>query len=255
MVQNEPGLGETFRGDDRDRRLRHRVCFLLDVGSLCLFALFLIHLLPLLMESKPLHAEWQGQAVETMEQRGILAFLGFILLHLAVLLNPRKQTLRRRLRQVRHLAMLAVLGYLLLIPLQLASSFTSFSTLQMDRNEKASQVTRLMEVRELINRSKNNQDLNLRLRVSREPGLSAEQKTMDFGELRQELLRENDLRQGLLVPKIKDNSKQLSALALMVSRLAAALGWSVAFAAGAVPWGWRRPLLEGLMRLGKDSPE
>lgn len=252
MVHNEPELQDALRGDDRDRRLRHRICFLLDVGSLCLFTLFLLHLLPILVESKPLQAEWQGWVAERLSQQGLLAFLGFILLHLAVLLNPKKQPLRHRLRLVRHLAVVASIGYLLLIPLQLASSVDAFMAVQIERSNKGAQVTRLMEIRELIVKSKSNQDLHLHLKSLQEPGLSPAQKRMNFADLQRELLSENDTRQQFLAPKLND-SRQFSVLTLMISHVGSTLVWSVAFAAGAVPWGSRRTLLEGLSRRHRDQ--
>lgn len=252
MVPNEPVLQDPFRGDDRDRRLRHRICFLLDVGSLCLFALFLLHLFPLLVESKPMQAAWQGLVVERLGQEGILAFMGFILLHLAVLLNPRKQPLRHRLRLVRHLALLASLGYLLLIPLQLASSFHAFTAVHVERNQKGSQLTQLMEMRELIIKSKSDKDLDRQLKSRQESGLSPVQKTKDFADLQRDLISENDSQQALLAPKSND-SRQLSVLTLMISQVGSALMWAVAFAAGAVPWGSRRTLLESLSRRQRDE--
>ena len=252
MVPNEPDLQDPFRGDDRDRRLRHRICFLLDVGSLCLFALFLVHLLPLLVESQPLQAAWQGRVVELLGQQGALAFMGFILLHLAVLLNPRKQPLRHRLRLVRHLALMACLGYLLLIPLQLASSLDAFTAVNLERNQKGSQLTQLMEMRELIIKSKSNQDLSHQLKSLKQQGLSPAQETKDFADLQRDLISENDSRQALLAPKSND-SKQLSVLTLMISRVGSSLIWAVAFAAGAVPLGSRRTLLERLGRRQQDE--
>jgi UDP-3-O-acyl-N-acetylglucosamine deacetylase len=178
--------------------------------------------------------------------------MGFILLHLAALLNPRKQPLRHRLRLVRHLALLASFGYLLLIPLQLASSFRAFTAVHVERNQKGSQLTQLMEKRELIINSKSNQDLSLHLKSLKESGLSPAQKTKDFANLQRDLISENQSRQALLAPNSYD-SKQLSVLTLMISRVGSALTWAVAFAAGAVPWGSRRTLLERLSRRPRDE--
>jgi hypothetical protein len=252
MVVTPPGQGVAAREEERDRRLRHRVCFLLDCGSLFLFALFLIHLLPILVESKPTQPLWQGQFVEAVEQQGVLAFLGFVLLHLAVLLNPKKQPLRRRLRQVRHWAVVASLGFLLLIPLQLASSLNAFQAVQVKQNDTAAQVTRLMQVRESILKSKSKQELNLRLLAFSEPGLTPLQIEQKLTDLQQELLRANDERQAGLTRLIKEDTSTYSPLTLLISRVATLLAWSGAFGAGAVPWGSKKTLLERVMRRRSD---
>ncbi len=231
MVVNPPGQGDPAREEERDRRLRHRICFLLDCGSLCLFALFLINLLPILVESKPMQPLWQGQFVEGVERQGVLAFLGFVMLHLAVLLNPKKQALRRRLLQVRHLAVIATIGFLLLIPLQFASSLQAFRAVQIKQNDNDAQVTRLMQVRESIVKSKSKQELDLRLQAFSEPGLTPPQQTRDLTALQRELLRENDNRQAWLTNIIKEDTSHYSPLTLMISRVASLLGWSGAFAA------------------------
>jgi hypothetical protein len=192
--------------------------------------------------------EWQGQFVETMERQAILAFLGFVLLHLAALLNPKKQRLRQRLRLVRHLALIATVGFLLLIPLQLSSSLQSFRALQINKGDQAAQVTKLMQIRDSILKATNSRDLNLRLLAFSEPSLTDVQTSKDFKALQRELIVENDDRQFLLTKAIKENSSYNSPLTLLISRVTALLAWAAAFAAGAVPYGSKKSLLERMIR-------
>jgi hypothetical protein len=248
MVPIQPEPENRLDEEERVRRLRQRICFLLDAGSCCLFALFLIQLLPILIESKPTDPDWQGLLVAQFVQQGVLAFLGFVLLHLAVFLNHKKQHLRRRLRNARHLALAASIGFILLIPLQLASSLQALRTVQLKRSDNAAQVTRLMEIRELILKAQSSQDINYRLKSLLEPELPPEQQVMKLSDLQTVLLRENERRQSLLAPLIRDEVGQFSPLALMISRVAAAVAWSAAFAAGAVPFGSKTTLLESLLR-------
>ncbi len=236
-----------MREEERDRRLRHRICFLLDSGAICLFILFLIHLLPVLMESKPTQADWQGKFVETIDQEAILAFIGFVLLHLAVYLNPKKQILRKRLRQFRHLAVIACVGFLLLIPVQLASSLQAFRALQVKQTDNAALVNHLVQVRESIFKATSNQALNARLIALAEPELSPRQKIMPLPDLQKELLLDNDLRQAVFTRgNRKEDGSSMSPLTLLITRVASMLAWCAAFAAGAVPWGSKKPMLERL---------
>jgi hypothetical protein len=254
MVFTEASQGESAREEDRDRRMRHRICFLLDLGSSCLFALFVLHLLPVLVESKPMQPDWQGQVVEIVERQAILAFLGFVLLHLAVLLNPKKQALRKRLRQVRHLAVIGSIGFLLLIPMQLSSSLMAFRAGQIRQGDTATQITRLMQIRDSILRAKTNQELDLGLNAFSEPALSPAQKTTDFMDVQRELVQDYDRRQAVLTQSMKDETSRYSPLILMLSRLATLVAWSAAFGAGAVPWGSKKTLLERLVRRRSDQP-
>ena len=99
------------------RRLRRRVRLVLDGGSWALFALFIARVIPTLMEIKTSSLEWQVKFVDVLVNEGLLAFLGFVMIHLAVYLQPKHFGLRRRLGLVRRLAVLAVLGYVFLVPL------------------------------------------------------------------------------------------------------------------------------------------
>jgi hypothetical protein len=248
MVMSPTEPGETGREEARDRRLRHRISFLLDTGSIYLFALFLLQLLPILLESKPMQAEWQGQFVEMLERQSLVAFLGFVMVHLAAMFNPKKQPLRQRLRQVRHLATIACIGFLLLIPLQLASSLQVLRAMQARVNDHAAEATRLMQVRESIVNSETSEDLQLNLEGLTEPGLSPEQQARNLSDLRKELIEDNHARQARLNALIQDDAPQFSPLVLMISRVGSAVAWAAAFGAGAVPWGSKKSLLERFHR-------
>lgn len=254
MVFTQPSAGESAREEERDRRLRHRICFLLDFGSSSLMALFAVNLLPLLVESKPMQGHWQGQFVEGIERQAILAFLGFVLLHLAVLLNPKKRGLRDRLRQVRHLAVIATLGFLLLIPVQLASSLQAFRAGQIQRGDQGAQVTRLMQLRETIVRSRTIQELDMGLQAFSEPVLSLSQRKRTVADVQRELLRANDDRQAQLSQLIRDNASTTSPLSILLSRVSSLIAWSAAFGAGAVPLGSKKTLLELVVRRRSDHP-
>ena len=105
-----------------------------------------------------------------------------------------------------------------------------------------------MEIRELILKAESSQDINYRLKSLLEQELTPAQKVMKLSDLQTVLLRENERRQSLLAPLIRDEVGQFSPLALMISRVAAAVAWSAAFAAGAVPFGSKTTLLESLLR-------
>jgi hypothetical protein len=234
--------------ENTSSRASRRFRLLLDGGAFALFAIFLLRLLPLLIEFNPLSSSWQAELVTTLVNQGLLAFLGFVFLHFAVFLQPRHDLLRQRLRLARRLAVIPVVGYLLLAPLQLASSFGDLSTARSQKAQYLERSARLSEIREAVQRASSSQDLNVRLQSLLEPGLTGDQWKMSLPELRKSLLKSNEVKQEEMTRLVKANSDHIESLPLVISRVGSALVWAFAFASGAVPWGHRSTLVERMRR-------
>jgi len=201
-----------------------------------------------LLGSDPLNTNWQNEFVDVLVNQGLIAFLGFVLLHLASFIQPNHDNLRRRLRLVRTLAVIPVLGYLLLMPLQITSSYSEFSAAQARRVKYLSQSGRLTELREAIQQAQSAQDMNVRLQSLLEPALTGDQLTQSLPQLRKNLLKDNQVRQEQITRQLKENFENLDSFSLVIGRIGSALGWALAFASGAVPWGSRSTLLERVRR-------
>lgn len=248
----EHDASEASTDEQSSRRLRHRFRLLLEGGSIALFAIFLFHLIPVLLQANPLNPQWQGEFVDVLVNEGLLAFLGFVLLHLARFIQPSHVPLRRRLRLVRRLAVLAVFGYLLLVPLQVTSSFGELASAQSKRVSYLEQGARLAEIREALQNASTTQDLNVRLQSLLEPALTADQVRKPLDDLRKILLKENEIQQQKLSKLLMTNvegEKVFSA----INRVGSALGWALAFASGAVLWGSHSTLLERLRRRSRPK--
>jgi hypothetical protein len=243
----EPGIDEPL-DEQATRRSGRRFRLLLDGGSLALFLIFCARLLPVLLGADVMDPIWQGEFVEVLVDQGLLAFLGFILLHLAVYLQPRHDRLRRRLRLVRRLAVPVVIGYLLLVPLQLSSSIGELTAAQSQKEIYLKESSDLSEIREAVKQATNVQDMNVRLQSLLQPALTAEQLNLSLPQLRQTLLKVNEAKQEEVSQKLIRNADNLDSFGAVVSRVGSALGWALAFAAGAVPWGSRSTLFERLRR-------
>ncbi|MFN7678828.1 MAG: hypothetical protein ACK5QW_09595 [Cyanobacteriota bacterium] len=230
------------------RRLRRRVSLVLDGGSLALFVIFIAQLIPTLLLINPASNAWQDQFADVLIKEGALAFLGFVMIHLACLLQPNLFGLRRRLSLVRRLAVLAVLGYILLVPMQLTSAFATSMANRAKRTNYLQQITRLSEVRESIQRATNLRDLDLRLQSLFEPALTPQQSSMGLVELRRTLLRVNQERQLENTRLMKELSINQDFVGPMLSRCVSAMGWALAFATGAVPFGMRSSLFERMVK-------
>lgn len=243
---------EGSSNEPSSRRSRRRFRILFDGGAIALFVIFLVHLIPVLLKINPTSTQWQGEFVDVLVNEGLLAFLGFVLLHMAGFVQPSHDRLRRRLRVAKRLAVLAVGGYLLLVPLQIWSSVGSFAAAQSTRATYLEQGARLSEVREALQGSSSAQDLNVRLQSLLQPALTSEQLAQPFPELRNELLTINDgkqLKLNQLLMSTADGGDFFDAIV----RVGSALGWALAFACGAVPWGSHSTLIERLRRRGRKG--
>lgn len=246
--QSESALDQASFEEQSSRRSRRRLCLLLDGGSLALFSIFLVRLLSVMLGSNPYNTRWQAEFIDVLVNQAQIAFLGFVLLHLASFVQPHHDNLRRRLRLVRTLAVVPVIGFLLLIPLQITSSYGDFSAAQARRTTYLSQSVRLTELREAIRQAKNVQDLNVRLQSLLEPALTGDQLNNPLPQLRQNLLRQNQALQDEITERLKTNLENIDPVSVVMGRVGSALGWALAFAAGAVPWGSRSTLMERLRR-------
>jgi hypothetical protein len=207
---------------------------------------FIAQLIPILLAANPASLEWQEQLVNVLLEGGLLAFMGFVLLHLASFLQPKHFGLQRRLSLVRHLAVIAVLGYLLLVPMQVASTFSGMMAARAKRISYIQQSTRLSDLRESIQGATSVRDLELRLQNSFEPALTPQQTALGLYELRRSLLRVNEERQLDNTRKLKDVTVNKDLFGPLISRSLSSLGWALAFATGAVPIGMRSSLFEQL---------
>lgn len=239
--------------EQSSRRSRRRLRLLLDGGSFSLFAIFLVRLAAVLLEMQPANPDWQAKVVTTLVNQAPLAFLGFVLLHLASFVQPSHDALRRRLRLVRRLAVIPVIGFFLLIPLQITSYVGDLSANQAAREKYLSRAARLSEIREAIQQGKTMQDINVRLQSLLEPALTADQMDLSLPDLRKALLKENDASQQQISRRLKFNADNLDSFSEVFSRVGSAFGWALAFASGAVPWGARSTVLEQVKRRGSAA--
>lgn len=92
---------------------RLALAFLLLFATLVLNALF---------PFTPLDPSWQGRLSRTLLDSASLPLLALALLQIAVVLDPDDPILERRHRSCSRLAAAAVLGFLLLVPLQISAS-------------------------------------------------------------------------------------------------------------------------------------
>ncbi len=172
----------------------------LGLLAVCLLILYGLVVLAAILPPRLLDPTWQLRFINALINNGFLALLGLGLLHLAAYLDPANPYLVRRRDNFASLAMAAVLGFLLLIPLQGYAVWRGISNANSQQNTQLRQVTgRVSAVRDAINKSTSTQDLQGRLQALRVPPLSPADLAQPLPVLRKtmlETLERTEIRAG-----------------------------------------------------------
>lgn len=162
----------------------------LGLLAVCLLILYVLVVLAAILPLRLLDPAWQLGFTNALINHGFLALLGLALGHLAAFVDPSNPRLIRRRNTFAALALVAVLGFLLLIPLQ------SYAVWRGISNTNSKQSSQLREVRDTIaavrlaiNRSSSTGELQQRLQNLRVTPLTAADLAQPLPELRKTLLQ------------------------------------------------------------------
>jgi hypothetical protein len=84
-----------------------------------------------------------------------------------------------------------------------------------------------------------------------QPELTSDQLGQPINDLRKLLLKENEVQQLKLSNLLMKNAEGADFFDA-INRVGSALGWALAFASGAVPWGSHSTLIERLRRRSRS---
>lgn len=218
-----------------------------------LLLVFLASLLPQLLPPRLLDPSWQLRLCGVMAENGVLPLMALGLVFLAAYLDPANGRVRACRIHVSRLAGVAALGFLLLIPLQLAALAQASSRLDL-RQQQQRQMgqERLEAIEQAIAAAGSNAELNQRLQTLQAPPLPATELALPLPQLRQ-LLSQRLLQTRALLQRSFSRPAQrplntllLQAMRGMLSNLACGL----AFAACAFGRKQQRSLLQSIL----DAP-
>ena len=168
--------------------------------AVCLLILYVMVVLAAILPPRLLDPAWQLRFTGALINNGFLALLGVGLLHLAAYLDPANPHLIRRRDNLAALALAAVLGFLLLIPLQGYAVWRGVSNANGQQSSQLRQVTgRISAVRDAINKSGSTADLQRRLQGLGVPPLSPADLAQPLPALRKtmlETLERTEIRAG-----------------------------------------------------------
>ncbi len=215
---------------------RERVGRMLSRIAPALFVVFIAVVVATVLPLRLFDPAWQLRWSAALINNGTIALFGLVLIWLAPLFLPSSARIRARRDFVASWALAAVIGYLLLIPLQGYALWRGIRAANGVRSQQLTTATaRVQKLRTAVREATSTAELQARLQALQGPSLPPADLSRPIGSLRPQILAgldtaEADVRQRLggLPP---DRLWQLiqESLRVMIS----ALAFAFAFAAGA----------------------
>ena len=136
----------------------------LEVFSLALLVFYVVRVAAAIVPLRPLDTLWQLGAVSALLDSAAIPLMALGFVHLAVYLDPANASLGKRRDSLARLAILVMLGFLLLIPLQAFAAWNSVASVQalVTRQQTATNST-FAQIREAIKAATSLEDLQRRL--------------------------------------------------------------------------------------------
>jgi hypothetical protein len=225
---------------------------LATIASGAAFSLVVMAMLSSVIAALPprlLDPQWQLTLGGALTSNGPLALMGLVLLHLAVFLRPDSSRLSKRLTRWRQLAVLVALLYLLLIPLELSSSWSAINTARNLQTRSLRETkTRVQTFRLAIDQASSSADLQRRLAAVGGPNLPPAMLQQPLNQLRPILLRQLQSSASLTRTRTDTSlEKPLTALVLEAIRVVGmAILLALGFASGATGTGTSDSLIDRL---------
>ncbi|GDX77581.1 hypothetical protein LBMAG41_26600 [Cyanobium sp.] len=133
-------------------------------GSLALLVVFAATVFNAALPLQVVDPRWLQGLIQALLSWGFLPLIALVLLQLAAVLNPESSRLRRRRDRFSRLALVAALGFALLIPLQLISTWGSLNQQASGQNKQRLQGLAVIgQLRQAISAATSHQDLASRL--------------------------------------------------------------------------------------------
>lgn len=224
----------------------------LSVFSITLFVIYGVRVAATAIPFRPLDTLWQLTVSAALIEAAAIPLVGLGLMHLAAYLNPDDPALVRRREVMARWAILAVLGFLLLIPVQAYASWSTVATVRARLTTQQTAANRNFAlVREAISAATTLEDLQARLQSLQSPelGIRFENLGLPLAETqRQMLIRLNDIQEQVKTRINAPPPEAIEDVARNSGRLmATSLVYALAFAIAAQRRGQDIPLLVELL--------
>lgn len=232
-----------FRGDDATTLARR-----LEVFAMALFVVYAVRIVAAGFPPRPLETVWQLIVSSTLLDAAPIPLVGLGLLHLAAFLDPVNIPLGQRRDVLARWAILAVLGFVLLIPLQALATWNSLAAAQAQvSRERKTASSNIGVIRQAIGAATSVDDLQTRLQSLQTPSLVINFRKLDLPlpETKRQLLLLLGEGEEQLKTRINPPSpKAIEDLGKSTLRgISASAVFAVAFAIAAQRKGSKVPLL------------
>lgn len=216
--------------------------------AMALFVIYLITLLATILPVRLLDTAWQLRFISACLDSATIPLVALGLIHLAAYLDPENPALQRRRDTLARLAIVAVLGFLLIIPLQAYAGWNSVATARANVARQLSVATGTFDLlQETISTATSLDNLQARLQAIQTPslGIRFEDLGLPLPETKRAMLaRLKEVREQVEARIQAPAPQAIEAVArdslrVMLSSLALA----IAFAMGAQRKGQEVPLL------------
>ena len=221
--------------------------------GVALLVIFTILLLAGLFPIKIIDPGWQLRVIRTLVNNGTIAVLGLVLISLAPVIHPTEKLKKRRLR-IANLAVIASIGYLLIVPLQgiaIWQGLSSFGISQARQLQAAKDKIEL--IRKAVKESGNTAELQKRLQALPGPSLPPLNTNAPIEIVRPQLLSLLNTAQGQLRQRSAGSGLSADRLQQLVQESIrvglSALVFAAAFACGSVWPGGSRNLFDSWLKI------
>jgi len=206
----------------------------LSLIGFCLLLVYCVFVVRAALPMQLLNIVWQIQLSTSVVEFAPIALLGVVLICLGSFLDQGNEDLVSMQRTVAKLALIASVGFFLLIPLRMFHIFAFQQTIGNVQDRQVAQgLTRVKKIKEAVNQANSREDLEARLKAMSAPPLPEALRQRNLPDLKQGLLRslnqvEAQFQRRMPTPgKEKELNSYLSNGKMMLS----ALLYAAAFAA------------------------
>jgi hypothetical protein len=173
----------------------------LSATALALFLVYGLRVFAQLLPIQLLLPAWQLRVSAVLLENGLWPLLGLVLLQLAAYVDPANRRLQARWERLGRLGVIAVLGFLLLVPVQLVATARSLNGLDSAQRSRQQRVeANLNRLRQEIRAADSLADLQRRIRDLQAPDLVIDAASLDqpLPQLKRSFLASVDQSEQLL---------------------------------------------------------
>jgi hypothetical protein len=180
--------------------------------------------------------DWQLRITSALINNSLIAILGFVLICLAPVIDPFSGKLRQIKSRISFFALLAAVGYMLLIPLQLFALLGGLHKLEQQQNLQSRRATaRIEQLRTAVKFAGSTEDLQRRLNEIQAPVLSEQDLQIPIAVLRSQILKNSAISEAAIKRRFAGIPGDRLWLMIMESARISllSLAFAFAFASGA----------------------